>query len=189
MRKGSRYLPSGDHPKQNDSRTSSSDSVIDIPGAGVAQEDSEYETTVLLLPKPAYASSSTAEQRLRANYPQFNYQHVRKVSPKHEHSESISLMTMGSPASQSTLALSEAASAQDKNRKLRKESSRGIMSLFCAQPASARTVSVNDNLENDRRRRRSSEFPPNVVRNQKYSIFTFVPLVLYNQVHKRCAAR
>ena len=25
-------------------------------------------------------------------------------------------------------------------------------------------------------------FPPNVIRNQKYSIFTFIPLVLYNQV-------
>ena len=27
----------------------------------------------------------------------------------------------------------------------------------------------------------SAKFPPNVIRNQKYSVLTFLPLVLYNQ--------
>jgi phospholipid-translocating ATPase len=48
---------------------------------------------------------------------------------------------------------------------------------WCAKKEpSPRTVWVGKSVDSN-----FQQFPPNVIRNQKYSIFSFIPVVLYNQ--------
>lgn len=149
-------------------------SSIDIPFADNEEQHSEPEfthtllgdsrSTSLLLTLPHTPASTRGLQQ-------------RKVPSLETDGETISLVTMASDSegSHETVALSEN-SVQAKSRKQRRP-----WRLFGPKPLSSRTFAINDNLESERRKGRNREFPANVVRNQKYSVVSFVPLVFYNQ--------
>lgn len=109
-------------------------------------------------------------------------------------SESISLVTMSStsaerPPGGSSLAvtagLDDNISTQGKTRRDRRtdqELQSRLLAYFRKAPPASRTFGLNDNLDGRMRKQAARDFPPNVVRNQKYSILSFIPKVLYNQV-------
>lgn len=109
-------------------------------------------------------------------------------------SENISLVTMSStsaerPPDGSSLAvtagLDDNISTQEKTRRDRR-TGQGLWGRLLAYSRKAlpapRTFGLNDNLDGRMRKQAARDFPPNVVRNQKYSILSFIPKVLYNQV-------
>ena len=175
-------------------RSDSPHTSISIPEDDPEAPPEEPEFTDRLLPAssaraPSFAlytspvGSSSWSQRLQQ----------RKVpnlpGDNHSNGETISLVTMGSSSEGGIddgrgLAPSDANSTREKSR--RREKRR--WSLFRGKPPQPRTFCINENLETDRRKQRGREFPPNVVRNQKYSILTFIPVVLYNQVGERVQA-
>lgn len=138
-------------------------------GFGFGLGSSIHYTTT---PVESSSWSQRLQQRKVPNLPEDN----------HSNGETISLVTMGSSSEDvgngRGLAPSDANSTREKSR--RRERRR--WNPFRGKPPQPRTFCINENLETDRRKQRGREFPPNVVRNQKYSILTFIPVVLYNQV-------
>lgn len=128
----------------------------------ITGQESDYRAT--LLPKHQGVPGGGLQQRKVTNQ---------------EDSETISLVTMsggetdtdGVPSTRSTRSRGGTVPRQGARR-----------GWFGARLPSSRAFGLNDNLDGKTRKERLKEFPPNVVRNQKYSIFTFIPKVLYNQV-------
>lgn len=88
-----------------------------------------------------------------------------------EEGETISLVSM----SGTSVSISGTGSTQGKSRQKRGWfGGRGN-----SDSGAPRSIGINDNLEMSTRH---TEFPPNVIRNQKYSFLSFLPIVLFNQV-------
>lgn len=161
-------------------RTSSPSNSFTV-NLGAASEGDEIS-------EPEFTESLLLRQRIIAKLepPLVNVQQRKVVVPNPDDTaETISLVTMdGTDAvAASSVTLSDAISLQGKTRRKSPTPINGsFWTFFRGAPPAARTISLNDNIDNVRRRQKASKFPPNMIRNQKYSIFTFGPVVLYNQV-------